>query len=74
MYNGIITAKAEYVEHLQHLKSIKVEQVDEYPYSAVGILKVFKNGEFLGHGTGSLIGPNLVLTAGHNCYPKGLNL
>ena len=27
-----------------------------------------KNGKFLGRGTGGLIGPNLVLTAGVNCY------
>ena len=30
-------------------------------------------GKLLGHGTASLIGPRIVLTAGHNCYPNGLN-
>ena len=48
--------------------------MDEYPYSAVGILlgtlKDNKDKKKY-HGTGSLIGSNLVLTVFHNCDPKG---
>ena len=39
MYNRIVSAKAEDVKHLQHEKPSKISQVDEYPYSAVGIIK-----------------------------------
>ena len=40
----------------------KVLQADEYPYSAVGVIEAYISGNYEGHGTGSLIGPKLVLT------------
>jgi hypothetical protein len=42
MYNGIVSAKASDVEHLRHGKPIKISEVDEYPYSAVGIIKILR--------------------------------
>ena len=48
-------------------------QADEYPYSAVGIIKIFVNGKFVAFGTGSLIAPKLVLTVAHNCDPMNLS-
>ena len=45
----------------------KVLQADEYPYSALGVIEIFINGGYAGHGTGSLIAPKLVLTVAHNC-------
>lgn len=49
--------------------------MDEYPYSAVGILWITskKHKIILQHGTGSLIGPNLVLTVFHNCVGQKMN-
>ena len=74
MFNGVVTARGADVEHLKYHYPRKIRQVDEYPYSAVGIIKISINGKVLGHGTGSLIGPRLVLTVAHNCDPMGLNL
>ena len=49
-------------------------EIDEYPYSAVGIIRGYKNGAVAIYGTGSLIGPNLVLTVAHNCFlPTSIN-
>ena len=47
--------------------------MDEYPYSAVGVVMINNievgNIKLRCHGTGCLIGPNLVLTVFHNCTP-----
>ena len=61
------------VKHLKHHLPRKILQVDEYPYSAMGIIKISGNGKIIGHGTGSLIGPKLVLTVAQNCSPMGLS-
>lgn len=40
-----------------------------YPYSAVGMVcHINEKNEIDKFGTGSLIGPNIVLTCAHNCY------
>ena len=39
----------------------------KYPYSAIGLV-IGKEGSSASCGTGSLIGPNIVLTCAHNCY------
>lgn len=41
-------------------------KVEEYPMSAVGLLKISIDGQEIGYSTGSLIGPKLVLTAAHH--------
>ena len=68
-----MTAKAADVKDVTHQMPTKALQVDVYPYSAVGIIKIYINGKYLGHGTGSLIAPKLVLTVAHNCDPMNLS-
>lgn len=48
-------------------------KIDEYPISAVGFIRISIDGETVGHSTGSLIGPKLVLTAAHDCRSRSLN-
>ncbi len=62
----IIQARDEDVEDMRGFGPFKVEDKDigRYPSSAVGAV-VSKDGSI---GTGCLIGPNIVLTCGHNCY------
>ena len=52
------------MESLKNKIPIRVENVDEYPYSAIGIVLVtYKEDKKAFHSTGCLIGSKLVLTA-----------
>jgi len=46
---------------------IQVTKTEEWPYSVHGVVAMTFNGH-TAWGTGTLIGPNIVLTAGHNLY------
>ena len=70
-YNRILSATEEELENLNHKNPNRVRNVDEYPYSAVGILLGNLKDKMKCHGTGSLIGSNLVLTVFHMCDPQG---
>ena len=61
------------MEWLLHSNIKPVKNVDTYPYSAVGVIKTKFGGKYFVHGTGCLIGPNIVLTVIHNCDPYGGN-
>lgn len=43
---------------------VEVKDLRNYPKNAIGLI-ISKEGIF---GTGFLIGPNIVLTSGHNCF------
>jgi V8-like Glu-specific endopeptidase len=66
----ILHAREEDLKELVTEDSVPVnlnEREVKYPFSAVGIvLSIRKNRTIIG--TGSLIGPNLVLTCAHNCF------
>lgn len=68
MYNVVVKAKLEDLKELKKGEAKSAAELDEYPKSAVGLLKISIDGEVIGYGTGSLIGPKLVLTAAHHCY------
>ena len=49
-----------------------MQNVDEYPYSAIGLIRAkYVEEETVFFGTGCLIGHNLVLTSFHNFIPNG---
>ncbi len=58
----IITAKSSDVKDLESFGPYDVKHTGDYPWCSVG--KVITQ---YGHGTGCLIGPNIVLTAAHVC-------
>ena len=47
----------------------KVEDPNQYPYSAIGLI-TGKFGPFFYHGTGFLISPKIVLTCAHNLFDR----
>ena len=49
----------------------KINNVNTYPYSAVVSLDITRSDGAVTHGTGFMVAPNLVLTAGHNLYDNG---
>ena len=47
----------------------KVSKTDHYPFSSIGLIFGEINYKQC-FGTGTLIGPDIVITCAHNCYSK----
>ena len=52
---------------------IKINNSNDFPYCAIGLLKLYFNYNTISYRTGFLIKENVVLTAGHNIFDSRLN-
>ena len=60
-------------KNLNNDNRIKIINSNDFPYCAIGLLKLYFNYNTISYRTGFLIKENVVLTAGHNIFDSRLN-